>query len=187
MGKIKLSRSEGKITYIVPLFWVLFFLVLVVYYIQIHLYEAISTYTEDALAASSLASAVIDIQEYGITHEIIVESPDYAYEIYQKALKINMGLDANWMRENLDPISGKVEVLDYIVYNVNGRDVYVYRYGESQSEMYIADGLGSVAAPNGQLIESTSIYSRITFPVDGAFGIRTIAEKQLLVDIVNNF
>lgn len=183
---MKLRRSEGTIEYVVPWFLFIFLLVIIVYLTQIHQYEATSSSTEDALAASSLASAVIDIQEYGISHDILVESPDNAYQIYQTALKTNLNLKNDWTSDNIGAISGAVEILDYIIYNVKGMDVYVYRYGTNNSQTVIPNGLGSVEAPDGQLIVSTSIYSRITFPVDGVWGVHTIAEKELLVDIVNN-
>ena len=46
--------------------------------------------------------------------------------------------------------------------------------------------LGSATSPNGQVIESTSVYSRISYQVDGYFGVTVPAEKDKLVDIVKN-
>lgn len=49
-----------------------------------------------------------------------------------------------------------------------------------------AGTLGSATSPNGQVIESTSVYSRISYQVDGYFGVTVPAEKDKLVDIVKN-
>ncbi len=179
-------KREGQITIVVPMYLLLFLIVMIAYFVQLYQYEAIKTYTEDALAASNLASAVIDIQEYGISHDILIASPDEAYDIYQTSLKINMGLSDEWTSNNIYAISGPVEILDYIIYNVKGPDIYIYVYGQNEYDTLVEDGLGSVEAPNGQIIESTSIYSRITFPVNGIFDIQTVAEKDLLVDVVEN-
>ena len=48
----------------------------------------------------------------------------------------------------------------------------------------IPEGLGSVKTPDGTLVESTSIYSRISFPVKGIFGVEIEAVKQKTVDII---
>jgi len=55
-----------------------------------------STCTGLDITASNLASAVIDIQEYGVNHNLIIKDPAHAYSIYQDALKVNMGLNDHW-------------------------------------------------------------------------------------------
>ena len=68
--------------------YVLLFLVATVAFaLQIREYISLKTHTEDTLAASNLASAVIDIQEYGINHNLVIKDPEQAYSIYQEALK----------------------------------------------------------------------------------------------------
>ena len=181
-----MKKQSGQISVLIPMYLMLFVLVVIAYSLQKYQYNATKIYTEDALAASNLASAVADIQEYGISHNIVIAEPDNAFELYKEAIQINMGLDTNWESANKKMISGRVDVIDYIVYNVSGNDVDVYCYGENSYHTFIADGLGSVRAPNGQKIENTSIYSKISFPVDGIFDIHTIAEKDKLVDVVGN-
>lgn len=169
----------------VPMYMFLFILVMLVAVFQLYIYRSVKTFVEDALAASNLASAVVDIREYGISHNIIISDPADAYELYQDALKINMNLDNQWNYTDQTIISGEVEILDYIVYNVRETDVEISYFGQNQYQETVADGLGNVTAPNGMTIESTSVYSRITFPVEGIFGIHAVAEKDKLVDIVN--
>lgn len=186
MKQVKLCRREGKVEIIISLYMVLFIVVMLAYSLQMRQYNATKTSTEDALAASNLASAVIDIEEFGKSHNIIIADPDYAYDIYKEALKNNMELSDDWTSSNKSAISGTVEIMDYIVYNVRNNDVHIYCYGQNSYETVITDGLGNVAAPNGKIIDNTSIYSRITFPVEGIFDIHTIAVKDLLVDIPLN-
>ena len=103
--------------------YVLLFLVATVAFaLQIREYISLKTHTEDTLAASNLASAVIDIQEYGINHNLVIKDPEQAYSIYQEALKINMGLNDQW-EDPTGLISSPVRVEQYIVYNVRGSEV----------------------------------------------------------------
>ena len=169
----------------ISLFMMLFIVAVISYMTQKYSYQTIKINTEDALAASNLASAVIDIQEYGISHNIIIPDPEAAFAIYKDALKVNMNLDDSWRSTTRQDISGPVVIQEYIIYNVRYDDVEVHYFGESQYSQIIVGGKGTVTAPNGKIIESTSIYSKITFPVDGIWGIQTIAVKDQLVDITS--
>ncbi len=179
-----MKKRKGMISWSVSIFVFALLFLLIVSAMQLQEYNAVKIFTEDALAASNLASAVIDLQEYGISHDIVIADPDSAYRLYREAMQVNMKLDNGWESNN-DTIAGAVVVLDYIIYNVKDMDVEIYSYGQNTYSTVVENGLGSVSAPNGQLIESTSVYSRITFPVEGIFEIRTDAVKDKLVDIVN--
>lgn len=168
------------------IFMILFMLIIIVYDMQVDMYTHTSTMVEDSLSSSNLAAAVIDIETYGINHDIIIKSPDDSFVLWKDCFRTNLGLDDNWYCHNRGAISGKVEVIDYIVYNVRGNDVYIHRYGQSPGYQVITGGLGSVSAPNGTRIESTSIYSKVTFPIKGAFGVEVLGCKDELVDIVRN-
>ena len=179
-----MKKREGTIGIGVSLFCVMFVAVIIAYMSQMYSFQSIRIDTEDALAASNLASAVIDIEEYGISHNIIIADPEAAYGIFKDALKVNMRLDDAW-NSSKDEISGPVEIVEYIIYNVRNEDVEIHYFGHSQYSQVITGGKGTVTAPNGKLIESTSIYSKITFPVDAIWGIQTTAVKEQLVDIVS--
>ena len=179
-----MKKRKGQIGTVTVFFFIIFVLIIVMYELQLYTYQAISTAAEDALTASNLASAVIDLQEYGKTHDIIIADPEEAYHIYMNALKVNMGLDDFGNCTSQPDISGPVTVQEYIIYNVRGEDVDIYHFGESRFSQLITGGKGRVTAPNGKVIESTSVYSRITFQVDGIWGIHTTAVKDALADIV---
>lgn len=182
-----MKKKSAEIEFITGMFLLIMLTVLLVTQLQISLFGTSASFVEDAVAASNLASAVIDIKEYGRTHTITIESPDQAYELYREAIKQNLKLDDNWENSNKDLICGKVEILQYEIYNVKGKDVTIYSFGaEGEAITLVKDGLGSVQTPDGTTIESTSIYSRIGFPVKGVFGLEIAAEKQKTVDIISN-
>lgn len=181
--------DRGQAEWAAGLFMILFLAILLCGELQIEAYRASSQYLEDALAASNLASAVIDVEEYGISGLLQIKDPAQAFELYQEALKENLGLDEGWQCSNKGLISGSVKVKQYIVYNVRGKQVSVHALtmdGEMEDSAGI---LGELRAPNGILIESTGIYSEISFPVEGFLGVSAQAHKGKLVDIksVKNF
>ena len=61
-----IKKSKGELATFTMVYVLLFFTATVAFALQIRQYISLKTYTEDALAASNLASAVIDIQEYGV-------------------------------------------------------------------------------------------------------------------------
>ena len=190
LPKINLSlgfhRREGLIGFISGLFLVLFLAIVLCANLQVESFQASSLYLEDALAASNLASAVIDPEEYGISHVVKIEDPLAAYRLYCDAVKGNLGLNDRWEGSNQALISGPVTVESYIIYNVQGDGVTVHAV-DSTGQLYSRQGLlGAVTAPKGQKVEYTGVYSEISFPVKGSFGMEVRARKGKLVDIVGS-
>ena len=179
------AKEDGQIAWVTGLFFLLFLGILLCTCLQVSAYRVSSFYLEDALAASNLASAVIDLEEYGRTHAITVAEPHAAYARFCEAVCGNLQLNEEWECSNKVLLSGKVSVEKYIIYNVKDDMVTVYEV--SSSGVYQWQGmLGSVAAPNGTYIESTSIYSELSFPVNSLFGVTVNAHKGQLVDIVSD-
>lgn len=188
MEKRKLGKKSGKIQIVLAIYLLVILMIMVMVYMQIEQFKTTRAYMEDALAASNLASAVIDIEEFGTTNNIVIASPEEAFAIYKEAIRFNLNLDDEWECPNKELISGPVRILTYIIYNVRDQDVEIYTYDENGNLIYqdIPDGLGSVISPNGITIENTSIYSSIGFPVDAIWGIQVDAVKDNLADIVKN-
>ncbi len=187
MWNKKWNKRAGKIEIFTGIYMVVFLMILLCVQLQIRIFMETSTYMEDALAASNLASAVIDVQEYGMTHIVKIKSPDDAFELYREALKQNLSLDDNWESEQKNLIYGQVEILKYEIYNVEKNHITIYSYGaEGEDVRMIPNGLGSVYTPDGILVESTSVYSKIGFPVKGILGVIIDARKDKTVDIVGN-
>lgn len=181
------NKKAAKIEIFTGIYLVVLLMILINVQLQIRIFMTTSTYMEDALAASNLASAVIDIREYGKTHIVKIKSPDDAFELYQDALKQNLTLDDNWESRQKDLIYGQVEILKYEIYNVEKNNITIYSYGtEGEAVQTITNGLGKVYTPDGALVESTSVYSKIGFPVKGILGVVIDARKDKTVDIVSN-
>ena len=178
------KKRKGEIATFTLVYILFFILAAMVFALQIRQYISLNTRTEDALAASNLASAVIDIQEYGISHDLVIKDPARAYFIYQDALRTNMELDARW-EDPTGLITDEVEIEQYVVYNVRGEDVEVTSFGDGVNYT-VTDTLGSAMSPDGQRIESTSVYSRISYQVEGYFGVKIPVVKEMLADIVKN-
>ena len=184
LPKTKLKTEEGKIQWVAGMFFLLLLTVLLCAELQRSVWHAASLYLEDALAASNLASAVIDVEEYGISHTVRITNVWEAYERYKEAVKGNLQLNDNWECSNSALISGPVAIEEYIVYNVDASGVQSYRITAEEGITVTEAVAGSVRAPNGTLITATSVYSEISFPVRGFRGMVFRAHKGKLVDIV---
>ena len=182
----RLSTENGQVGWVSGLFFLLFLGVLLCASLQIQVFQSSSRYLEDALALSNLASAVVDLEEYGSSHRLVIRDPEQAYRAYQTAIKENLNLNEDWEGEAAELISGPVGIADYTVYNVSGNDVEVSHFDENGLMTHWQETLGSAVAPNGRLIESTGVYSEITYQVNGMFGVTTQARKGKLVDVVGN-
>lgn len=182
-----LSRKQGSIQWVTGLFFLLFLMILLCAEVQLDVYRASSLYLEDALAASNLASAVIDIEEYGISHTVQIANATEAYERYKDAVKENLGLNESWECANSALISGAVTIEKYIIYNVEKEIVNIFHVSGNGGIRAEQGVLGNVTAPNGVPIETTGIYSEISFPVKGLFGITVQAHKGNLADIVAEY
>lgn len=181
----KFEKERGSIEWVTGLFFLLFLAILLSAQLQVEIYRSTSLYLEDALAASNLASAVIDIEEYGISHTVRITDPQEAYNRYVQAVKKNLNLDENWECPNKALISGPVSVERYIIYNVEETVVHVYELDAGRVRMWNGTP-GYVSAPNGVAVEATGIYSELSFPVEGLFGVTVQARKGKLADVMVN-
>ncbi len=179
-----LKKNPGRIEWVTGLFFIVYLMILLCAELQLSVYHASGLYLEDALAMSNLASAVIDIEEYGRTHVIRIADPEEAYGRYVNAVKENLQLNENWECANSALISGPVGIVRYVIYNVEKDEVKVFHIsgdGKVSTEQGV---LGRVVAPDGAAVEATSIYSEISFPVKGLLGGIVQARKGKLIDIV---
>lgn len=182
--KIRLSKSAGSIQWTTGILYLFFLMVLLCALLQTEVYRTASVYMEDALAASNLASAVIDIEEYGMSHTVKINSPVEAFERYKSAVKENLQLNDSWECANTTLISGPVSIETFIVYNVDREGITICTVAENGAVNMSNKVTGTVKAPNDMVITHTSIYSEIAFDIDGVFGTVVRAHKGKLVDIV---
>lgn len=180
------GRDRGQAEWILGLIFLLMLMVLMNTVLTLASWRSTAGYLEDALAISNLASALIDLEEYGKSHKVIITDQTAAYEIYTDAVRENLGLDENWECANHTLIAGPVEIVDYIIYNVEHNRVSAVRIGRDGQIRERWSGVrGSVRAPDGVMVEHTGIYSEICFEVEGFAGVSVQAHKGKLVDIVS--
>lgn len=180
------STESGQVEWAAGLFFLLFLGILLCAFLQLDVYRSSSQYLEDALALSNLASAIVDVEEYGISHRIVITDPRQAYERYMTAVKANLNLDDRWECQEGGVITGPVTVVNYTVYSVSGNDVDVSRFDENGILTQWREQLGSAVAPNGIKIESTGVYSEIAYQIEGFLGTMAKARKGKLADVVSN-
>ncbi len=180
-----LRKDKGQATFLIGLFFLLFLLVIVGTQVKVYEYRMTARYLEDALAASNLASAVIDVEAYGVSHRIWLKNPRNAFERFCEALEGNLNLDESLQSRN-SLIKGSVTVENYTIYNVDGDYVLITRVNPAGGSTFTEERLGTVRSPNGIPIESTSVYSEISFRVAAPFGGEETARMGKLVDIVRN-
>ena len=100
------STEKGQIGWAAGLWLLLFLGCLLCALIQLDVYRSSAQYMEDALAASNLAAAVIDVEEYGISHQLQIKDVYGARERHIAAVKGNLGLTDAWECPNQALISG---------------------------------------------------------------------------------
>lgn len=170
---------------ITGMFYVLMVLVVVLFGFRMTQYVITSAVVEDALAASNLASAVIDIKEYGKNHEVYIQDPEEAFLLYREALCHNLQLDEYLNTTNADILASKVSIEEYTVYNVSGELVEIFVMDESGLvQEYRTGNVGQTFTPDGVLVETTTVYSRIAFRVKGLLEQTIPARKEKSIDIV---
>ena len=180
------KKDRGQAEWVAGMFFVLVAGILMYTRIQIAAWETTAAYLEDALAASNLAAALIDVEEYGKSHRVLIRDIPAVFSVYREAVRENLQLDDSWECANKTLISGPVEIVDFVVYNVDGDHVEAIRAdGDGQPIEQWSGERGVLTAPNGVPVEYTGVYSEIRFLVRGFLGISEEAHKGKLVDIVS--
>lgn len=181
----RLKKERGQIDVITGMFYLLMVFIIVLFAFRMTQYMVTSAVVEDALAASNLASAVIDVEEYGKSHTIYIQDPESAFLLYREALCRNLQLDEYLNSTNAEILASKVRIEEYIVYNVLGDLVEIYVMDESGQIIEYGTGKTSeVFTPDHVLVETTTIYSRIAFGVKGLWNQIIPAKKEKSIDIV---
>lgn len=184
-GGGELPVHNGQVDVVVAMFFFLMVLIVALFQFKIYAYMVAGAYVEDALAASNLASALIDVEEYGRNHNVRIGDSQNAFRVYQNALHYNLALDEEGYSAKEELLAGKVQLQEYIIYNVTDQQVQITIYdGEGNCLEQREIPRGNARTPDGVLVEHTTIYSRVIFQVQGLMGRNIDAEKEKSVDIV---
>ena len=184
---MKLKKKKGSIEMFISS--MIFIIITLVIVMQLRLKEVKVTQSliEDGLVASNLASATIDLKEYGTTNHIINNNFNKSFDDYVVALKHNLNLDNNFMPKNKNLINGKVDIIEFTLYNVVGNDIQMTKResdGSITKQTY-ANKLGVMTTPNGTIIKSATIYSKIGFELRGYLKDTLYVYKDGSVDVVD--
>lgn len=180
------GSDSGQAEWVAGLFWILILAILLCTELQILAMKSTAMMVEDALAASNLASALIDVGEFGKSGRILIRDEDEAFRIYMDALRDNLGLNDAMECVNQRLITRAVEVADYMICNVDENMVCTVRMdGTGRVVSRETGSVGTVRTPDGQVIEHTGIYSRLHFYVQCFPGLVVESNMGKFADIVS--
>ncbi|SCP99059.1 hypothetical protein [Anaerobium acetethylicum] len=182
-----MKKKSGSLEYLIGLMMITILCILVLFGYRMHVIKTTKNYVEDGLAASNLAAAVIDLKEYGATNRIFVDGFSKAYGRYKEALADNLNLDADFMPEDDRLICGRVIVEEFAVYEVSEDEIAVTSLDENGiiSKKVYPDMAGRMTTPDGALITTATIYSRIGFLLTGYSDATYYVHKENSVDITD--
>ena len=186
-GRLLRNTESGQVQTAFGLYAMCFLIIIGMAQFQLAACRASADYLEDALAASDLASALIDVREYGMTHKLVIPDPEEAYRTYREALQTNLQLREDGSSQFVGLISGPVEVVRYEIYNVD-EEAGTVSVASLQGGGFVrrTGRLGEVKTPGSQLVRSTGVYSEVTYPLKGMFGMTITARKGKLAEVRRN-
>lgn len=184
---MKLKKKEGSVENFMAMAILIVVALLVVFAIKSKETNIISNYTTDAIVASNLAAATVDLKEYGTTKRIVNNDFEKSFNEFERSLKENLNLDNNFIPKSKNMISSKVTIDTFSIYNVVGNDIQLTKRNANGNvtKQVFRNGLGSTKTPNGVLINTTTIYSKIGFELKGYLKNKHYAYKENSVDITD--
>lgn len=143
----------------------------------------VNRYLEDCLTQANLAAILIDPYHYGSTGELVFEDAESTKAIFLDFLERGLGSEVS--RQKLG-ITKDVEVLDFRIYEVISDSVMELSFDSDNHCMQKwFDKETEVVAPDGTMIQNSSVYAKIAVPIEFLFGVEITAIKEHCVDIVS--
>ena len=184
--KIKKKRGSTE-AFICSMAFIMVALVIIMM-LRLKIVKVTKNMVEDGLVASNLASATIDLNEYGSTNNIVISSFEKNFNDYCISLKDNLNLNNDFTPKNNTLINSKVDIHEFTIYNVKGNDIEMIKRqadGSITRQSYI-NQVGIMQTPDGSTITTTTIYSKIGFEVKGYLDNTLYIYKEKSVDITDN-
>lgn len=161
-----MNKKEGSIPYVVAIVLLIFATGCFIANMRIQNAKVSHNHVNGALVAANLAAELVDLDRYANDRTIMIKDPDKSYEIFEKTLKSNIGLGKI--------IDNQVNIENFIIYDVEGNNVKVIKIKPNYSENIIYNGLNNTKTPSGVKINSTSIYTKVSYKVRSFIGEKTI-------------
>ncbi|MCR5255447.1 MAG: hypothetical protein K6D96_05900 [Acetatifactor sp.] len=178
-----LKTDKGSVVLSVGLFLMLFFMVTVLFCLDMAKCMTAASYVEDGLSAALLSAEEV---EFGMSGEglIVVLDPDISENIYNRELRANLNLDEEFMPGEPSVFAGKVRPERFLVYNVSETQTSVFEKIGNRCVYIGTFDNRSVYAPSGKKVEKTGIFASVDYSVKGFFGNIYEGNKSKLVDVV---
>lgn len=188
----KKEKGSMELIFILPIFFLFTCLMIAFFNINVQIKkEAI----QDNIEISNFASTLLDMEYTGSEKQFrIINSTDLSpqalqsygsltpYEQYMISLKGNMKLDEPFVQTETRSamnayMSSGVEIKAYIFYNVDAEHNKVYEFDFVNNPLdeygYPTPKIGEygiMAAPDGTIIEETSVWSEVAYETPSFFG-----------------
>lgn len=165
------TKHQGELHTVFGFFVIQFVLVIVLVVLRMEEILVTSMELENILASSNLAACQIDIQSFGRDYRIVIPDAKKAREEFIAALEANMGgYDGSGALSRRLSIVSPVTVEVFCVINVSGSQVECIQVDEAGNCSREYGILGVAKASNGQIIEGTGVYSRVSCKLEGILG-----------------
>lgn len=184
---MKLKKKKGSIEMFISSMIFIMIALVVVMMMRLKVIKLTKSYIEDGLVASNLASATIDLNEYGTTNKIVNNDFQKSFNDYCVALKDNLNLDNNFTPKKKTLINSEVDIVNFTIYNVVDSDIEMIRRESNGSitRQSYPNKVGIMKAPNGATINTTMVYSKIGFELKGYMNDTHYVYKESSVDITD--
>lgn len=184
---MKLNKKEGSVENFIAMAILTMVALLVLFAIKSKEINIVSNYTSDALVTSNLAAATVDLKEYGTSNKIINNDFEKSFNEFSRSIKENLKLDNGFVPISKNMISSKVTIDTFSIYNVVGNDIQLTKRqaNGNVTKQVFTNGLGNTKTPDGVIINTTTIYSKIGFELKGYLKNKHYAYKENSVDITD--
>lgn len=184
---MKLKKKKGSIEMFISSIAFIIVALVVIMVMRLKVVKLTKSYIEDGLVASNLAAATVDLKEYGTTNSIINNDFQKSFDDYCTALKENLNLDYNFNPKTNTLINSKVDIINFTIYNVVGNDIEMIKreLNGSITKQSYPNKVGIMKAPNGTVINTTTVYSKIGFEIKGYMNDKYYVYKENSVDITD--
>lgn len=179
--KLKKLKNEKGI-FSSGIFGILFlFLLFIIFDFIVSRYAIVSESetVHDSLVASNLAalsSKNLDLDLIAQYPNVVeIKDPNMVLQTFESHIKNNLNLDDSYKPKNKNFIKSKVNIREFIIYNVNTEtnDVVVYTLNTDTmmfSKEDYPNGKGNLKTSKGNVVNKTTIHSTIDFDIDVIFG-----------------
>lgn len=176
-----MKKNKGSVSYVVATIIITTVALFIAINFKMKKIEMVHNFVSNGLISANLAADVVNLDKFGLDRKINISDINKAYDLFYKALSINLGLNKKTDRI----IDNKVNIDNFTIYNVIGNDIDKIQIKPVYKENLIKDGLGNVKTPNDIKIKSTSVYSKVSYKVKGIINEYNMS-NQCTTDIVEN-